>query len=72
MKTYLYRASPLFHSGNQFLVSAKNCRFLQFIRTNTTIVIINIFFIWVFSECTEAIAISLIPLVTNFLRFVLL
>ena len=30
------------------------------------IIIIIHFFIWVFSECTEAVATSLIPLVTNF------
>ena len=74
MKTYLYRASNLslpslfwllFHSGSQFLVPAKNHRFLRFIHTNNIIIII-IFFRRVFSECTETIATSLIPQVTNF------
>ena len=64
MKTYLYRASnslfwPLFNRGSQFLASAKKRRFLRFIHTNNN----YIFFIRVFSECTETIATSL---VTNF------
>ena len=70
MKTYLYRASnlslfwPQFHSGSQFPVPAKNCRFLRFFHTK--IIIIIIFFIRVLSECTEVIATSLLPLVNNF------
>ena len=71
MKIYLYRASnlkstitwPLFHCGSQFLAPAKNRRFLRFLFI--LIIIIIIFFIRVFSECTEAIATSLIPLVNN-------
>ena len=41
----------------------KNSQFLRFIHNN--IIIIH-FFTRVFSECTEAVATSLIPLVTNF------
>ena len=58
-----------FHSGSQFLAPVKNRRFLRFIHNNSNniifIIIIN-FFIRVFSEFTEAVAASLIPLVTNF------
>ena len=74
MKTYLYRASnlkstiifwPQFHSGSQFLAPAEtvdSCDLFILI----IMIIIIIFFRRVFSECTEAIATSLIPRVTNF------
>ena len=60
MKTCLYRASnlkstlfwPQFHRG------------IQFLATVIIIIIIINFFRWVFSECTEANATSLIPLDT--------
>ena len=48
---------PQFHSGNQFLATAKNRHFLRFF------LIVN-FFRRVFSECTEAITTSPIPLDT--------
>ena len=69
MKTYLYKASNLkstitflrqFHSGSQFLTPAKNCLFLRFIHNNNY----HTHFFTVFSECTEAITTSLIPLDT--------
>ena len=68
MKTYLYRASnfkstitfwPQFHGGSQFLATAKNLFFLVIY----SIIFIN-FFRRVFSECTEVIPTSLIPLDT--------
>ena len=68
MKTYRYRASnlksnilfwPLFHSGSQFLAPAKNSRFLRFIHIIT---IFTNFFRRVFSEYTEAVTTSLIPI----------
>ena len=78
MKTYLYRASNLkstitFQASvswrSQFLVPAKNHRFLQFIPNNNNnnkkiiIIFINFFRLF-FSEYTEANATSLIPLDT--------
>ena len=44
----------------------KNCQFLRFLFIIIIIIIIIHFFAQVFSECTEAVATSLIPLVTNF------
>ena len=69
MITYLDRASNLkstitFHSRSQFLLPAKNRLFLQFIH-NIKIILIN-FFRRVFSEYTEAVKKSLIPIDTNF------
>ena len=63
MKTNLYRASNLKSTiiflafGSQFLAPVKNC---QLFITIIIIIIIH-FFRRVFSECTEAVAISLIP-----------
>ena len=74
MKTYLDRATnlslfwPLFHSRSQLLAPAKNRRFLRFIHILIIIfiiiiiIIINNFFIWVFSEYTEAVTTSLLPI----------
>ena len=51
---------PQFHSGTQFLVPAKNHRFLRF--SILIIIIIKNFFRRFFTECTEANTTSLIPL----------
>ena len=62
METYLYRASNLkctitfLALVSQFLAPVKNRRFLRFI-----IIIIH-FFIRIFSEYTEAVTTSLIPI----------
>ena len=56
---------PQFHSGSQFIGTCQQCRFLR-------LIIIIIFFRRDFSECTEAIATSLISLVTNFPDIMLL
>ena len=75
MKTYLYRTSnlkstitflPLSHCGSQFLAPVKKRCFLRFIHQLITIIFIIIiiikFFIRVFSEYTEALTTSLIPI----------
>ena len=72
MNTYLYRVSNL-KSTITFLSSVswresifwrlRNRRFLQFIHNNNNNNNNN-FFRWVFSECTEAVAASLVPLET--------
>ena len=70
--TYLYRASNLkstslfwpFFYGSQFLVLVKDHCFLRFIYNIKYYIIIVHFFRRVCSECTEAIATSLIPLNT--------
>ena len=78
MKTLLYRASNLkhtitflafnIHSGSQFLAPMKNHRFLQYLFIIIIIIIIIIifiiinFFIRVFSDYTEVVTTSLIPL----------
>ena len=56
MKTYLHRVSHLKSTPK----TVKSCNLF------ILIIIIIIFFIRVFSECREATAASLIPLVTNF------
>ena len=69
MKTYLYRATNL-KSTITFLcieewrmtIKFTNCRSCDLF----ILIIIIIFFRRVFLECTEAIATSLIPLVTSF------
>ena len=77
MKTYPYRASN-FKSTITFLASVSLRKSISGARQKSSIlaiysyyyviiiIIIIIFFRRVFSECTEAIATSLIPLVTNF------
>ena len=77
MKTLLYRASnlkltslfwPLMLNGSHLLAPVKTVNSCDLFIIIIIIIIIIHFFARVFLECTEAVASSLIPLVTKFLE----